>query len=357
MKSLIRFFGSPLAAIFRSVPQLIAQPSLWPDRPRKSWLRRYLENLRIRFADHGICQEYNAFGLDLKESPPWQDFVTNMWREHHIHSPALRKWNGIDYTALLDDKALFALFFSAQGIPVVQVVATYDPLLGGVTLSRSLLRLPAFFMKPAGGICGQGGRKIAVRDGTFQEHGKPFDLAAFLRDAKERWVFQHVIVNHPDLTALNPDTLNTVRMMTCWNRRTRQAELWGDSALRVGRKGEAVDNFHAGGIAIGIDASGRLKREGISFRANLCQALYTRHPDSGLVFEGRQIPFYHEAVEMVLSAQRALPQILSVGWDVAITPNGPVLMEGNYDWDVCLPEIVNHTPMMARCREIYEGLL
>ena len=139
-------------------------------------------------------------------------------------------------------------------------------------------------------MCGDGVRKISVRDGAFWEHGKPFDLSAFLKTIRTRWVFQPIVANHPTLQTLNPSSLNTVRMMTCWNRHTHQAELWGDSALRIGRKGELVDNLHAGGIVVGVSASGRLKPDGIAFWDNFSAARYSHHPDSGIRFgEGRSL--------------------------------------------------------------------
>ncbi len=212
-------------------------------------------------------------------------------------------------------------------------------------------------MKPADGMCGDGVRKISVRDGAFWEHGKPFDLSAFLKTIRTRWVFQPIVVNHPTLQALNPSSLNTIRMMTCWNRRTHQAELWGDSALRIGRKGELVDNLHAGGIVVGVSASGRLKPDGIAFWDNFSAARYSHHPDSGIRFGEVEIPFYKEATEVVLAAQRLLPEIPSIGWDVVITETGPILLEGNHDWDTSLQQIANHQGMMARYHEIYDPLV
>ena len=59
-----------------------------------------------------------------------------------------------------------------------------------------------------------------------------------------------------------------------------------------------------------------------------------QHPFTSLVFEDYQIPFWKEANELVLSAHSFLPDIPTIGWDVAITPDGPILIEGNDNWEI-----------------------
>lgn len=58
-----------------------------------------------------------------------------------------------------------------------------------------------------------------------------------------------------------------------------------------------------------------------------------------------------------MAAQRLLPEIPSIGWDVVITETGPILLEGNHDWDTSLQQIANHQGMMARYHEIYDPLV
>jgi hypothetical protein len=65
------------------------------------------------------------------------------------------------------------------------------------------------------------------------------------------------------------------------------------------------------------------------------------HPDSGVVFDGWRIPFFREAMSMVVRMHEYLPGIHSVGWDVAITGDGPVIVEGNDDWDGVIQMVVD----------------
>lgn len=52
------------------------------------------------------------------------------------------------------------------------------------------------------------------------------------------------------------------------------------------------------------------------------------HPDSGFTFEGFKVPYFKEACEEVLKGVKVIPDRF-IGWDVAITPNGPVIIEAN----------------------------
>ena len=60
------------------------------------------------------------------------------------------------------------------------------------------------------------------------------------------------------------------------------------------------------------------------------------HPDSQVSFKDYVIPFYKEAESMALKLHRYLYRCHSIGWDIAITENGPVFIEGNGLWEISL---------------------
>jgi hypothetical protein len=65
-------------------------------------------------------------------------------------------------------------------------------------------------------------------------------------------------------------------------------------------------------------------------RPDLGGTRYQEHPDTGIRFEGRTVPFYDDAVALCRRAHFALaPDLFVIGWDVAITPRGPVTLEAN----------------------------
>ena len=72
--------------------------------------------------------------------------------------------------------------------------------------------------------------------------------------------------------------------------------------------------------------------------------IYTEHPDTHVKIQGYKIPFVKEAVKMVLEAAKVTPQIRYVGWDVATTPNGPAIIEGNTYCAHDFWQLPPHTP-------------
>ncbi len=60
---------------------------------------------------------------------------------------------------------------------------------------------------------------------------------------------------------------------------------------------------------------------------------------TGVVFENYQIPFFEEAKNLALRAARSLPALRLVGWDIVISENGPLLLEGNHLYHIGMSEM------------------
>lgn len=92
-----------------------------------------------------------------------------------------------------------------------------------------------------------------------------------------------------------------------------------------------VDNLASGGIAAAVDEkSGIVNTAG--FYSDLTKSPELNHPISGMPIKGYQIPYWSEIIQMVKEVAMLHPQNRSIGWDIAITENGPELIEGNHDW-------------------------
>jgi transcriptional regulator with XRE-family HTH domain len=72
--------------------------------------------------------------------------------------------------------------------------------------------------------------------------------------------------------------------------------------------------------------------------------LYDKHPNTNEKIVGYQLPFVKEAVDMCLKAALVVPQIRYIGWDVAITENGPAIIEGNTYCAHDFWQLPPHTP-------------
>lgn len=99
------------------------------------------------------------------------------------------------------------------------------------------------------------------------------------------------------------------------------------AAIRVGGGRHIVDNFHAKGVAYPIDI-----KEGIinGLGKDLNNNYYLRHPSTQVLMPGFQIPNWQEVTRFVKAAALQNPKARWIGWDVAVTPNGCEMVEGNY---------------------------
>ncbi len=138
-----------------------------------------------------------------------------------------------------------------------------------------------------------------------------------------RLFLEELVIQHEGMNALCPASVNTIRMMT-FNDHGNPRLLW--MGLRIGNGVNAVDNFHAQGLAASIDMeTGKLV--GNAQDKDLRE--FTHHPTTGTQIDGFRIPCFEEAKELALKAAAKSDKILVVGWDVAISENGPVIIEGN----------------------------
>jgi hypothetical protein len=149
-------------------------------------------------------------------------------------------------------------------------------------------------------------------------------------------IYQKFLEQHPDLSALHPSSINSVRIDTSIidNEVTTSA-----AVLRIGTGNSVVDNASAKGFCVGVDlATGRLKDKGYR-KPHFGGGPIFQHPDTGLVLADMQLPFWPELLDLINRAARAFEPFGTLGWDIAFTPDGPVLIEANVWWVVTTSEL------------------
>lgn len=170
--------------------------------------------------------------------------------------------------------------------------------------------------KPYDGLGGADVEKVYKKDIK--------DIKKYYEDCKDQRIFlEDVITQHKDMNKLCDTSCNTIRIMTFNN--NGKSEILA-AVLRVGNGVNPVDNFHAGGMTAEIDLeTGKVINSALS--KDLQE--FKEHPTSKVKFVGFQIPCWDELKQMVLKASLESDKILVVGWDVAITTDGPIIIEGN----------------------------
>lgn len=343
MKQVVHSILSVVAAFVRSCPRIARQQTLYPESPRKPFWRRYFECLYLRFRDGAVCMEYTAAGLDVKGRDV-REYITEGMRVRKIQPVA-----EVDLgtrAAVLYDKELFAIYCSNFSIPAVKTLFRFEHHANEIPAEfRELFKAhPALILKCVTGWCGQTVWKVSAE--------RIKDVVCSLTDG-ETYIVQPIVKNHPSLDVLNSSCLNTLRIVTYIDRMTRRAMLWDNGFIRIGGGGD-VDNFWAGGVAIPINKDGTLQADGITARPNHTMCRLKKSPTTGVLFAGYKIPFYLDAVKLCLQAHSLFPRVKSIGWDVGITENGPILIEGNHDWGNDIVQVVKRRGDMEIYRKAYE---
>lgn len=96
-----------------------------------------------------------------------------------------------------------------------------------------------------------------------------------------------------------------------------------------------------GGLAIGIDVDKEALREYGFYKPSYGTKTST-HPDTGIKFKDYKIPYIKESIVLAKKFHSYFPDIHSIGWDIAITENGPCIIEGNDNWEISLQQIGSH---------------
>jgi len=147
-----------------------------------------------------------------------------------------------------------------------------------------------------------------------------------LQSSRAGYLIERYLVQHPSLAQLNPDSANTLRI---WATTEGDRPRVVGAFLRVGRRGVMVDNTAAGGLICTIDdATGALLELSTGdLRRNRLAA----HPDSGVAVGGITVPFYAEAKQLACRALACFPGMGLAGLDIAVTEDGPAVIEINLD--------------------------
>lgn len=259
---------------------------------------------------------------------------------------------GLDVGAVAD-KDRFAALCRSHALPVAGTLhvlrgATSDV---GVPLPRRSL-----FVKPIDGAQGLGAQRWLfdgeagrwVRGAQRLDQPELLSYIDSMRGGRP-YLLQECLANHPELERISGPTLSSMRVMT---RRSADGTVSSPCVvLKIGRHGAEVDNRHAGGIVCALDPdSGRLAA-GFS---SLALGPVVEHPDSGVPLDGCVITVHREVVELALRAHRTIAGLpRTVGWDIAATPEGPVIIEANTVWGAGAIQWARQGPLPTVLVETY----
>lgn len=258
--------------------------------------------------------EYYAFGLADKTTAEWNEFLR------------MGELNRI-YQRIIDvglRETVNTLRNKAKCYEVLKPFFKRDVLVLDEDTDMGLLKSftkdnPEFFVKPVDGALGQGVRLVGK--GAYWSTRKL--RADLLKDGPV--ICEERIIPHHEIARLYPHAVNCVRIVTYFDGEDFDIMYpW----MKVGTGGAVIDNAGAGGLICSLDEKTGVV---ISDGGNEAAELYEKHPDTGVVFKGFQVPEWQALVDTALAAARALPNGKKpVGWDFALSEDkGWQLVEGN----------------------------
>lgn len=320
-----------------------------------------LDKLKILAA--GFTEsEYELYGFDsLQDSQQSLNYLSQRANVATFR-PCVNSGN---QKHILEDKWVAENFFHGVGLPTPHCLGLYHPVLGVGTdnahlrTSKDLVRMfggvypQNLVFKPRGGRQGlnvivavvdrdDGSDKVMVRSFGEEKTLEKF-LADLPADAFEHydgsyhgWLVQSYIDQHHLLQKICPYTVNTVRVVTFLDANNKACV--HSAILRLGRKGKAGDNWATGGLSVGLDLSSGKIAQGV-FKPKYGGEWVSVHPDSGSNFFGLSVPFWTKTLDVCKRAAEQFPGVRSIGWDIAVTESGPLIVEGNSDWDLAMVQV------------------
>jgi hypothetical protein len=264
-----------------------------------------------------------------------------------------RRLNPPKLHPLTEDKLRFHQHCRAMGLPVPEIYALYDPtgpsserfpqLRNHEALARFLSKLSAdsLVLKPVTGVHGDGVMRLSRRADAWRNHEDVVvtarDIARQMeRSSYARWMLQELVTGHPDLCALSAtQALQTIRVVTLVNE-SGATEILA-ARLRLACTAAPSDNFNygtMGNVITILDVADGTIRSAVGAsrsRREICAV--TRHPRTGKELIGYRVPGWHGVQKLAHEAAKAFMPLRTIGWDIAVTPREPRLIEGNVTWD------------------------
>ena len=318
----------------------------------KGILRQAAEQARLAYLEGVPPPWYYVFEFHADDKR--QRALEYLYRQETkdaIYDVMRRQLSLAESTDALSNKVEFVRRCSANGLAVVGALATADA--GHVEMSDGATALPQrdLFLKPVRGAGGRGAERWCHEGaGTYRNHaGKELTADGLLSHVEnlsriEPYVVRPCVRNHPDILDLSPFALSTIRLVTI--RDEAGAIEVTHAFMRMARAADVVvDNFHAGGVAAKVDlATGRLGRAS-DMGLSATSRWWDVHPASGAAILGRKIPHWDEVLSLARRAHAVWSDQVTIGWDIAVLDDGPVLVEGNKSPDLDIIQRICEEPL------------
>ncbi len=328
-------------------------------------LFRYARLVQKEYKKNVLSQlfEIMVLGIGANKITPREYYIFQIYDDKNVQTRAKKSYvgsifkyginyfcNDLSWRVVAEDKLLFASYFRGLGFPVGNITAIYHKFraFGSVPAFHEPERLKEFlrtqinypvFCKPVSGNNGIGAFRLEDFDRTSNEivvnNGLRVSLdefVSYVMSFSSGYLFQELLRPHGAIREICGESLATVRLVVLLSDTGPEIIR---SVLKIPCGANVVDNFSHGshGNLVGaVNAeSGCVERvvQGIGPD----QVGIQFHPDTNRSIQDFTIPYWSDVKSLCLAAAIALPGMRTQAWDIAVCPDGPVLVEANFDGD------------------------
>lgn len=192
------------------------------------------------------------------------------------------------------------------------------------------------FIKPINGAGGRDCHKITYLGNSqysidySEEILDKNKLESYLKNMakKEDFVLQSIILNHTNILQLSNGNLPTCRITSFKELNDNIFILFAIFMMPIDQS--LTSNTH------GIGAAVNLSTGALSKAINLEDPFFDIeiHPQGRGKINGFVLPFWEESKNVCINAHHQFRELPIIAWDVAFTPDGPLIIEGNLIWDL-----------------------
>ncbi|MCE9546333.1 MAG: hypothetical protein K8T25_12535 [Planctomycetia bacterium] len=336
--------------------RIAAEFNVPPLRMVNEFVRLALGPGRIRFPDY---VKYRLFDDQFLNGADKRAFVGQRRNRDLIVEINYRH----DWYGILDNKIASASYLAAYGLPVIAPQAIFAPGSPAPTpkLLRSVAELRTFllrgdvyplFGKPVENCQSLGSIALADCDASTGElircDGRSVEIEQFLNEVdshyRDGYVLQPLLNPHRDLVPAIGPRLATVRLVTI-------ATADGPRVFRASWKipvgSNHADNYwRSGNLLAGLDLeTGKIRQvsTGTGFELKNVE----HHPDTNADLIGLMVPNWSEINALAVAGANVLRHLAIIGWDIAPTDGGPVIVEANETPDFALVQIADRRGILS----------
>ncbi|NNK77821.1 MAG: hypothetical protein HKP40_03825 [Litoreibacter sp.] len=264
--------------------------------------------------------------------------------------------------AFFDDKVLYSALLRQLGVATAdtQAVVSRDRWFGNIETLRSDAEIEEFllnravypvFAKPEGPSMGRGSALLSDMDPkrgvVILGNGQTAEIHALAAEIfdnfSEGYLFQSAVEQNGELTEIAGPVLGTLRVVTViendWPRVLYA--LW-----KIPAPGAMSDNsWQSGSMTAALDVeTGQIRQ--VRRGAGLNVEAVEWHPVSDARFPGFQIPFWIEIEDLTTRAHAMFPLFGLLGFDIAVTPDGPMVVKCSENPSHMLYQLANGEGVM-----------